>query len=69
MFANKGATASAIVYSVIETAKANGLNPFFYLNHLFEKLPNIDPENMDQLDALLPWSESIPNECKVPNKN
>lgn len=65
----KGATASAIVYSVIETAKANGLNPFFYLTYLFEKLPNIDQANMDQLDALLPWSKSIPDECKVPNKN
>lgn len=65
----KGATASAIVYSVIETAKANGLNPFYYLNYLFEKLPNIDLENIDELDGLLPWSDSIPESCKIPNKN
>jgi hypothetical protein len=65
----KGATASAIVYSVIETAKANGLNPFFYLTYLFEKLPNIDTGNMEQLDELLPWSKAIPDECKIPNKN
>lgn len=64
----KGATASSIVYSIVETAKANNLNPFYYLNYLFEKLPNIDKDNMKQLDALLPWSESIPYECKIPNK-
>ncbi|MGI6226322.1 MAG: IS66 family transposase [Peptococcales bacterium] len=65
----KGATASAIVYSVIETAKANDLNPFFYLTYLFEKLPNIDTGNMEQLDELLPWSKAIPTEYKIPNKN
>lgn len=64
----KGATASAIVYSVIETAKANNLNTFYYLTYLFEKLPNIDLENMEELDQLLPWSDSIPEVCKVPNK-
>jgi len=66
-YSPKGATASAIVYSVIETAKANNLNPFFYLNYLFEKLPNIDLQNIEQLDALLPWSQSIPDECKLPH--
>ncbi|MCT4604917.1 MAG: IS66 family transposase [Marinisporobacter sp.] len=65
----KGATASSIVYSVVETAKANGLNTFYYLNYLFERLPNINVENMDQLDELLPWSSSIPEECKVSNKD
>lgn len=64
----KGATASAITYSIIETAKANNLNAFYYLNYLFEKLPNIDTENIDELDQLLPWSSSIPVECKIPNK-
>ena len=64
----KGAQASAIVYSVIETAKANNLNPFYYLTYLFEKLPNIDLESTDELDKLLPWSDSIPGNCKVPNK-
>ena len=64
----KGATASAIVYSVIETAKANNLNSFYYLTYLFERLPNIDLENMDELDKLLPWSEEIPVNCKIPIK-
>lgn len=65
----KGATASSIVYSIVETAKANGLNTFYYLNYVFEKLPNIDIEDIDRLDELLPWSTSIPEECKVPNKD
>lgn len=65
----KGATASAITYSIIETAKANNLAPFFYLEYLFEKLPNIDLQNMEQLDELLPWSQSIPKECKLHYNN
>lgn len=65
----KGATASSIIYSIVETAKANDLNTFYYLNYLFEKLPNIDIESIDQLDKLLPWSSSIPEECKIPSKH
>lgn len=63
----KGATASAITYSIIETAKANKLSPFHYLTYLFEKLPNIDINDPEELDLLLPWSESIPNNCKIPS--
>jgi len=42
LFANtpQGADSSAIVYSIIETAKENKLNPFEYLKYLFETLPN-----------------------------
>jgi transposase len=49
-----GATASAIIYSIVETAKANSLNPFYYLEYLFEKLPNIDTTDQDQVNQLLP---------------
>lgn len=71
LFSNtpKGATASAIIYSVIETAKANQLSPFHYLTYLFKKLPNIDLNDTDQLDALLPWSERLPEACRVPSKD
>ena len=38
----KGAHASAMIYSIIESAKENRLNPYAYLNYLFERLPNLD---------------------------
>ena len=63
----KGAKASAIIYSIVETAKANKLNPFYYLRYLFERLPNMDLSNMDELDQLLPWSKTIPLNCRVFN--
>ena len=47
----RGAEASSILYSIIETAKANGLIPFDYIEHCLEQLshPNCD------LNSLLPW--------------
>ena len=67
LFSNtpKGAKSSATIYSIIETAKENNLNPFAYLTHLFEKLPNIELEDQSAIDELLPWSESIPPKCKL----
>jgi len=58
----RGARASSVVYSIIETAKANGLKPFDYLNFLFETLPNA---TTGKLDELLPWGVGIPPRCKV----
>lgn len=71
MFANtpKGAQASAITYSIVETAKENGLNPFLYLTYLFEKLPNMDTQDMHSLDQLLPWSRTLPDICQVKKIN
>lgn len=65
LFANtpRGARASAVVYSIVETAKENGLRPFEYLTHLFERLPNVDLTDPAALDALLPWSETLPEAC------
>lgn len=70
MFANtpRGARASAIIYSMVETAKENGLNPFHYLSYIFEKLPNIDTKDEKALDQLLPWSDSLPISCRVKSK-
>lgn len=66
LFSNtpRGADASAIIYSIVETAKENGLNPFAYLQFLFEKLPNINLKDTDQLRSLLPWSGSLPTTCR-----
>ncbi len=49
----KGAKASANLYSLVETAKANGLEPWWYLDAVFEKLPAA--KSQDDIDALLPW--------------
>lgn len=70
LFANtpKGARASAIIYSIVESAIANGLNPYYYLRYLFEKLPNMDLTDENALDKLLPWSTSIPVNCIFFNK-
>lgn len=68
LFANtpRGAKASATIYSVIETAKENGLNPFKYLQYLFQEMPQIsDPNDPEALDRLLPWSPSLPLTCRV----
>lgn len=48
----RGAAASASLYSLIETAKANGLNPYFYLRHLFEQLPLA--QSREECKRLLP---------------
>jgi hypothetical protein len=62
----RGAKASAAIYSIIETAKENGLHPFKYLMHLFEKLPQLeDPRDPKSLEPFLPWSSSIPLMCRV----
>ncbi|MEK5060519.1 transposase [Paenibacillus sp. FSL H7-0326] len=68
LFANtpRGAKASSIIYSMMETAKENELNPFKYLMYLFEQLPQLpDPKNPEALDKLLPWSTSLPLTCRV----
>jgi transposase len=59
MFADTpgGATASARLYSLVETAKANGIEPWAYLNHVFEKLP--EASNPEDIEALLPWRIEI----------
>lgn len=69
LFSNtpNGAKSSAIAYSIVETARNNGLNVFSYLTYVFEKLPNIDINDPDALDSLLPWSDSLPDSCKKPN--
>lgn len=55
----KGAHASATIYSIIESAKENRLNPYAYLNCLFEKLPNLDSRDDATLDQLLPWNVNL----------
>jgi len=58
----KGANASSVIYSVVETAKENGLRPFEYLKYLFETMPNKEEE---KYESLLPWSATLPDRCRV----
>ena len=62
---DKGADASARCYSIIESAKLNGLNVFAYLSHLLTELPKLgDVPDTEQIDKLLPWSDELPEFCK-----
>jgi transposase len=53
----KGAIASANLFSIVETAKANGVEPHAYLSRLFERLPHA--KTVEDFDALLPWNVRI----------
>lgn len=50
----------------METAKKNSLHPFNYLKYLLETLPTV---KVDDLEKLLPWSASLPDDCRAPAKN
>jgi len=58
----RGATGSAVMFSIIETAKENGLNPYKYLTYIFREAPNMDLYDREQLESFLPWN--APNDCK-----
>ena len=64
-----GAKSSAIIYSITETAKANNLDPFRYLDHV----PTILKDHQDDTDysfieELLPWSGQLPEICRSKSK-
>ena len=56
-----GAKSSAIIYSIVETAKANNLKPFDYVQYLLEEIPkHMNDKDCSFLEDLLPWSEKLP---------
>ena len=64
-----GATSSAILYSIAETAKANNLKPFDYFEYLLAEIPkHTDDQNTDFLEELLPWSKTLPDHIRKPKK-
>ena len=74
MFHNtaKGAGASALVYSISETAKLNNFRPYNYFKYILTELPkhcdekgNIEPA---ELDYIMPWSDKLPEECRKPRR-
>ena len=66
LFANTpaGAKASAIIFSIIETAIANDLDPYKYLTFIFENAPQLNRLQENWVECLLPWN--APDACKVP---
>lgn len=68
----QGAQASAIIYSISETAKLNNLKPYYYFKHLLTELPKLCDErgNIDsaKLEHLLPWAKDLPAECRKPRR-
>ena len=58
-----GANASMMVYSLVETAKANGLDPYKYISYILNKRPSKEMSD-DELDQLMPWSDATIQEIK-----
>ena len=67
-FANtpRGATASAVMFSIIQTAIANELDPYLYLKHIFTDAPKKADHGEDWITAMLP--ENVPDSCKAGKK-
>lgn len=66
LFANteRGARASAVMFSIIETAKENGLDPFAYLTHIFKNAPDLGlTEHPEAVHLLMP--DAAPDGCRV----
>lgn len=63
----RGAEASAVIYSITQTAKLNGLNVYYYIKYLLEQLVLLKDEdgNIEQsaLEPLMPWSKTLPADC------
>lgn len=61
----KGAEASAMLYSIVETAKENNLKPYEYFKHLLTEIPkHMDDTNLNFIEEMLPWSKNLPEVCK-----
>lgn len=61
---SNGAKASAIIYSLVETAKANQLNVYQYFELLLTEIPkHMEDKNLNFLDDLLPWSSLVQEKC------
>ena len=68
MFSNtpSGAKASCVIYSIVETAKMNHLDPYEYLKYVMEKYPRDHAATPEEIEEFLPWSKSIPEYVKQP---
>ncbi len=60
----QGVVASQVLYSIVETAKANGLHPYEYLKYVIEELSQ-NKQTPEKIQEVLPWSEKIPAYVRV----
>ena len=58
-----GAESSAVMYSIIETAKANDVNVYHYLSYLLDKLPALETSD-DAYESICPWNEAVKKEIE-----
>lgn len=66
---SKGADASALCFSIIESAKLNNLDVYGYLIYLLSELPKLGKKpDKEQLQKILPWSETLPEYCRIPKR-
>ena len=66
----KGAEASAIAYSMVESAKANGIEPFAYLQHVLVQLPYLGKSHShEELESLMPWAPYIQQNFRMKNSD
>ena len=63
----RGARTSAIIYSMVESAKANDLVPEAYLAYLMEQLPNLNKDDPAVLARLYPWAQTVKDVCSKAN--
>ena len=65
----RGTDASAVVYSIAETALLNGLKPYIYLTYVLDELRKMGPfPKPDDLNRLLPWSDELPEGFRTKEK-
>ncbi len=69
----RGAEASAVIYSITETARANGLNVYYYMKYLLEQIISLADENgnveQSKLKPLMPWTRTLPEDCYSKRRN
>ncbi len=68
----RGAEASAVIYSISETAKLNNLSTYNYFCHLLTELPKVAGKDGNiahvSLESLMPWSADLPEKCCRPRR-
>ena len=69
MFSTNSAQASDVIYSLVETARANNIRVYDYLELLLTELPkHVDDKDNSFIQDLLPWSDNVQQKCQAPPK-